>query len=70
MFAFGDASFRASIAGAHLNRAVNGLVPFGNGYLMVAPDGGVFNFSNKPFYGSLGSNPPSAPIIGIAAFTH
>jgi hypothetical protein len=35
---------------------------------MVASDGGVFDFSNKPFVGSLGNNPPSAPIIGIAAF--
>ena len=54
---------------SHLNKPVNGLVPFGNGYLMVVSDGGVFNFSNKPFYGSLGAHPPSAPIIGIAAFT-
>jgi hypothetical protein len=28
----------------------------------------VFAFSNKPFAGSLASNPPSAPIIGITAF--
>ena len=52
-----------------LNKAVNGLVRFGSGYLMVASDGGVFDFSDKPFYGSLGSNPPAAPIIGIASFT-
>lgn len=25
---------------------------FGDGYLVVAEDGGVFNFSNKPFHGS------------------
>ncbi len=36
---------------------------------MVASDGGVFDFSNKAFLGSLASNPPSAPIIGIAAYT-
>ena len=54
---------------AKLNKPVNGLVAFGNGYLMVASDGGVFDFSNKPFFGSLAGNPPSAPIIGITAFT-
>ena len=30
------------------------MVAFGNGYLMVASDGGIFNFSDKPFLGSLG----------------
>ena len=44
------------------------MVSFGNGYLMVASDGGIFNFSNKPFYGSLGSHPPSIPIVSVAAF--
>jgi fibronectin type III domain protein len=68
VFAF-HAPFRGSMGGKHLNKPVNGLVPFGNGYLMVASDGGVFNFSNKAFLGSLGANPPSAPIIGITAFT-
>jgi hypothetical protein len=68
VFAF-HAPFRGSMGGKHLNKPVNGLVPFGNGYLMVASDGGVFDFSNKAFLGSLGANPPSAPIIGITAFT-
>jgi streptogramin lyase len=68
VFAF-DASFRGSMGGTGLNKPVNGLVAFGNGYLMVASDGGVFDFSNRSFLGSLASNPPSAPIIGIAAFT-
>ncbi len=40
---------------------------FGNGYLMAASDGGIFDFSNKAFDGSLANNPPSAPIIGLAA---
>ena len=64
VFAF-NAPFRGSMGAAHLNRPVNGLVAYGNGYLMVASDGGVFAFSNKAFAGSLASNPPSAPIIGI-----
>ncbi len=65
VFAF-NAPFRGSMGAVHLNRPVNGLVAYGNGYLMVASDGGVFAFSDKPFAGSLASNPPSAPIIGIA----
>ncbi len=39
------------------------------GYWLVAADGGVFVFSNKRFFGSLGNNPPPAPIIGVAAFS-
>ncbi|HUI47779.1 MAG TPA: fibronectin type III domain-containing protein, partial [Acidimicrobiia bacterium] len=68
VFAFG-APFRGSLGGLHLSQPVNGLVAYGNGYLMVASDGGVFDFSNKPFAGSLANTPPTAPIIGIAAFT-
>ena len=68
MFAFG-APFRGSLGSVALNKPVNGLVAYGNGYLMVASDGGVFDFSNKAFVGSLGGNPPAAPIVGIAAFT-
>jgi hypothetical protein len=45
------------------------LIAYGNGYLMVASDGGVFVFSNRPFLGSLGGTHISAPIIGIVAFT-
>jgi hypothetical protein len=67
VFAF-NAPFRGSMGGTHLNRPVNGLVSFGNGYLMVASDGGIFDFSNLTFRGSLANDPPTAPIIGIAAF--
>ena len=68
VFAF-TAPFRGSMGAAHLNRPVNGLVAYGNGYLMVSSDGGVFDFSNTAFLGSLAANPPTAPIVGIAAFT-
>jgi hypothetical protein len=34
---------------------------------MVASDGGIFNFSDKPFSGSLGAAPPAQPIVGVAA---
>lgn len=67
VFAF-NAPFRGSLGNLRLNQPVNGLVRFGNGYMMVASDGGVFNFSDKNFLGSLAADPPSAPIIGIAAY--
>ena len=30
-------------------------------------DGGVFNFSDKAFSGSLGGHPPTRPIVAVAA---
>jgi hypothetical protein len=33
----------------------------------VARDGGVFVFSDRPFSGSLGSNPPRAGVTSISA---
>ena len=66
VFAF-DAPFRGSMGGTRLNQPITGMVPYGTGYLMVATDGGVFAFSNKAFVGSLGANPPSRPIVAVAA---
>jgi hypothetical protein len=43
------------------------MVRFGDGYLMVATDGGIFNFSDRPFFGSLGATPPPNPITAVAA---
>jgi type VII secretion-associated serine protease mycosin len=63
-----QAASHGSMAGKPLNKPVVGMVSFGNGYLMVAADGGIFNFSSKPFYGSLGGNPPSLPIVAVAAY--
>jgi hypothetical protein len=34
---------------------------------MVASDGGVFNFSRAPFFGSKGANPLPAPITNGTA---
>jgi hypothetical protein len=33
----------------------------------VAEDGGIFNFSDKPFLGSLGACPARSPIVSVAA---
>jgi hypothetical protein len=43
------------------------MVRYGNGYLMVGADGGIFNFSDKAFAGSLGGAPPEIPITAVAA---
>ena len=42
-------------------------VRFGDGYLMVGTDGGIFNFSDREFFGSLGDRPPASPIVSVAA---
>ena len=41
--------------------------PSGNGYWLVAADGGVFTFGDATFHGSTGGRTLSAPIVGIAA---
>jgi len=58
IFAF-DAPFEGSVPavlgpGDKLAAPVNGMVPYGNAYLLFASDGGAFNFSRLPFSGSLG----------------
>ncbi|MEW6472214.1 MAG: hypothetical protein AB1679_08080 [Actinomycetota bacterium] len=67
VFAF-DAPFRGSLGNVRLNKPVTGMVPYGNGYLMVGEDGGIFNFSDRPFLGSLGARPPNRPIVSVAGF--
>ena len=66
VFAF-EAAFRGSAGNIKLNAPVTGMVPFGNGYLMVATDGGAFNYSDLPFSGSLGGSAPAQPIVSVAA---
>jgi hypothetical protein len=65
IFAFA-APFRGSMGGQRLNQPVRGMVRYGDGYLMVGEDGGVFNFSDRPFTGSLGARPPASPIVAVA----
>ena len=68
IFAF-DALFHGSMGGTRLNKPISGMVPYGDGYLMVGADGGIFNFSNAPFAGSLGDKPPAAPVVAVAALS-
>jgi hypothetical protein len=39
----------------------------GPGYVMVSADGGIFDFSSRPFTGSLGDDPPARPIVSVTA---
>jgi len=48
---------------------MRGMVPYGNGYLMVADGGGVFNFSNKPFSGSTRDHPRSTRMVAITTLS-
>ena len=68
VFSFGDAQFRGSTGGLHLNRPVVAMAGTsdGGGYWEVASDGGVFNYGDAGFYGSMGGKRLNAPIVGIA----
>jgi ribosomal protein L24E len=39
----------------------------GNGYWLVASDGGIFAFGDAGFHGSMGGAPLNQPIVGMAA---
>jgi hypothetical protein len=68
IFAF-KADFKGSLGDVKLNKPVTGMVPYGDGYMMVGEDGGIFNFSNKAFLGSLGATPPARPIVSVSALS-
>ncbi len=55
------------MGGERLNAPVVGIVRCGSGYLMIASDCGVFDFSNLAFRGSLAAHPPEQPIISVAS---
>ena len=41
--------------------------PSGQGYWLVAGDGGVFAFADAPFLGSTGGMALNRPVVGLAA---
>jgi hypothetical protein len=41
--------------------------PDGQGYWLVAADGGIFTFGDAPFYGSEGGAPLNEPVVGMAS---
>jgi peptidoglycan hydrolase-like protein with peptidoglycan-binding domain len=66
---FGDAGSFGPTAGLQLNKPDVGMAvtPSGQGYWIVASDGGIFSFGDAGFYGSTGSISLNKPIVGMAA---
>jgi ribosomal protein L24E len=65
----GSARYYGSAAALPLQQPIVDLAatPNGNGYWMVASDGGVFTFGNAKFFGSTGRMHLRKPIVGMAA---
>ena len=63
-----DGTYHGSLVGASLTRPVVGLAvtPGGDGYWMVASDGGIFSFGDASFLGSTGAIRLNQPIVGMA----
>ena len=57
------------MGGAHLNQPIVGIArtPSGRGYWFVASDGGLFNFGDAAFLGSMGGAHLNQPIVAMAA---
>jgi len=77
VFSFGSAPFEGNLytdgftglSGSRpLNKPVVGISadPQGDGYWLVAADGGVFTFGDAPFQGSAGGQPISSPVVAMA----
>ena len=64
-----DAGFHGSLGATRLNQPIVGMAstPSGNGYWLVAADGGIFSFGDAVFHGSLGATRLNQPIVGMAS---
>ena len=64
----GAAHFYGSKGGQPLNAPIVGMArtQAGDGYWLVASDGGIFTFGNAAFAGSMGGRPLNSPIVGMA----
>ena len=65
---FGDAGFFGPAGGLTLNAPDVGMASThdGQGYWIVASDGGIFNYGDAGFFGSAGSIHLNQPIVGMA----
>jgi len=66
---FGDAGAFGPAGGLTLNAPPVGMASThdGQGYWIVASDGGIFNYGDATFLGSAGALPLNKPIVGMAA---
>jgi len=66
---FGNAGNYGSVAGQTLSAPPVGMAstPSGNGYWLVAFDGGIFAFGDAQFWGSTGGQQLNKPVVGMAA---
>ncbi|MGH2706377.1 MAG: hypothetical protein ACRDJ4_15215, partial [Actinomycetota bacterium] len=60
--------FLGSTGGLNLAAPIVGMAasPSGNGYWLVASDGGVFAFGDAEFLGSVGGQHLEAPVVGMS----
>jgi hypothetical protein len=65
---FGDAGAFGPAGGLTLNAPPVGMATThdGQGYWIVASDGGIFNYGDAAFLGSEGGKPLNRPIVGLA----
>jgi hypothetical protein len=58
----------SALNGPVLNKPIVGMAPTptGNGYWLVASDGGIFSFGDATFHGSTGAMQLNQPIVGMA----
>src|SRR6202040_741397 len=61
--------FHGSTGGMRLNPPIVGMAATadGNGYWLVASDGGIFTFGDATFHGSTGGGPPPLPLRALGA---
>ena len=64
-----SAGFYGSTGGTKLNQPIVGMAstPSGNGYWLVASDGGIFSYGDAGFFGSTGGTKLNQPIVGMAS---
>jgi len=69
VFSFGNAAFWGSAGVVPLTEPIVGMAstPTGNGYWLVASDGGVFSYGDAEFLGSTGALDLDSPIVAMAA---
>ena len=58
-----------ALSGLTLSKPIVGMAstPGGNGYWLVASDGGIFSYGNAAFHGSTGGIHLNRPIVGMAS---